>query len=82
MSLPLFHIGGLGIAMGMTIWAGLSIVLPIPSRPLSAELVIDCLCYSGADAALLVPSIIEELSHSQEAVSQLKKLNYLGFRRG
>jgi hypothetical protein len=57
-------------------------VLPIPTRPLDANLVYETLRFSDADAAFLVPALLEELSKNEDAVRLLKGLNYVGYAGG
>lgn len=54
----------------------------IGDRPLSADMVVECLKYADVDSVVLPPTILEELSQSKEAVEQLKKLAFVGFGGG
>ena len=58
------------------------ISLGIGDRPLSSELVVDCLENVDADAALLPPALLEELSQDPETIKPLAKLSYVAFGGG
>lgn len=56
--------------------------LGIGDRPLSADMVMECLKHVDADSTLLPPAILEELSQSEESINFLKGLAYVGFGGG
>ena len=56
--------------------------LGISERPLTADLVIECLKYVDAETVLLPPALLEELSVDDEAIKVLKKLRYVIFGGG
>ncbi|KFX85799.1 hypothetical protein V490_09403 [Pseudogymnoascus sp. VKM F-3557] len=67
------------------------IFLPMPlfhaaglmaDQPTTVDLTIKCLQCSGCDAALLAPSIVEELSIRRDGVEALKRLRFVGFGGG
>lgn len=80
--MPMFHAAAVYVSTAMAIFYGHPIALGIPERPLNSDLVIQCLGQSGTDAALLPPSIMEELSHTDEGVEALKKLKFVSFGGG
>ncbi|KAM4058812.1 male sterility protein [Hirsutella rhossiliensis] len=80
--MPMFHAAAVYVFLSMAIFYGQPIALGIPERPLNSDLVIQCLAQSGADAALLPPSIMEELSHTEEGIETLRKLNFVSFGGG
>lgn len=83
MPMPLFHAVGLEAGLvTLALYYGVPIVLGMPDVPLTAELIVECLSRSGADAAFLPPSIIEQLSRSDEGVDALKRLRILTFGGG
>ncbi|KFY47376.1 hypothetical protein V494_00016 [Pseudogymnoascus sp. VKM F-4513 (FW-928)] len=51
-------------------------------QPPTADSTIKCLQCSGSDAALLAPSIIEELSTRRDGVEAMKRLRFVGFGGG
>ncbi|PHH84544.1 hypothetical protein CDD83_1780 [Cordyceps sp. RAO-2017] len=82
MPMPLFHAAGLFAGLVVhTIYLGGSIVLG-NDQPLTPELVVDYLAHSGADTAMLPPSIVEELSRSEQGIKALRKLNFVAFGGG
>lgn len=80
--MPLFHAAAIAVTIGMTIFYGTPVILGIPDRPLSSDLVIDCLHYSGADGTILAPSLMAELSLSDEGIAALSKLGFAAFGGG
>jgi len=80
--MPLFHVAGCGFLIISTVYYGAQICLGIPDRPISAELVAECLTPADVDGAVLPPSILEELSLSDQGIEQLSKLSYVIFVGG
>ncbi|KAL7953326.1 hypothetical protein V8C34DRAFT_321272 [Trichoderma compactum] len=80
--MPSFHMAGIACIVIFGIYHGVPIVLGVPNRPLSADLVAECLAHAQADFALLPPSIIEDMSVSDEHVRLLAKLKGTGFGGG
>ncbi len=56
--------------------------LGVGDRPLSADLVLDYIKYSGADCVCLPPTIAEEYSQDKEAIAKLSKLSWVAFGGG
>ncbi|OBT65192.1 NRPS-like protein [Pseudogymnoascus sp. 23342-1-I1] len=81
--MPLFHAAGLfaGI-LASSIYYGVPCALQILDQPATADFTVRCLQYSGSDAALLAPSIIEELSVMGDGVEVLKRLRFVSFGGG
>jgi acyl-CoA synthetase (AMP-forming)/AMP-acid ligase II len=81
--MPLFHAAGVMAGMlGASIYCGVPSALPMIDQPPTADSAIKCLQYSGCDAALLAPSIVEELSIRRDGVEALKRLRFVGFGGG
>ncbi|KJZ72782.1 hypothetical protein HIM_07857 [Hirsutella minnesotensis 3608] len=80
--MPMFHAAAVYVLTTMTIFYGLPVAMGLPEKPLSSDLVLECLTNAQADAALLPPSILEELSQSEEGVNALKNLNFVSFGGG
>ncbi|PNP55829.1 hypothetical protein THARTR1_04049 [Trichoderma harzianum] len=79
--MPLFHGVGIAASIMFITYYGLPCALGIPERPLSEDLVKECLANSGVDAALLPPSIIDGMSQTEdglEAITKLKSISYGG----
>jgi hypothetical protein len=81
-SVPLFHAAALYVALLMVHYWDTPAALGIGDRPLSADMVIECLKYADSDSILLPPAILEELSQSKEAIEVLSKMSYVGFGGG
>ncbi|KAI9170598.1 Non-canonical non-ribosomal peptide synthetase FUB8 [Paramyrothecium foliicola] len=80
--MPLFHAAGLLLAITSTILYKSPVALGIADRPLSSDLVVECLKHSGCDGAFLPPRIVEELSWSEDGIDALAKLNVVAFAGG
>ncbi|KAK0767222.1 hypothetical protein N5P37_000956 [Trichoderma harzianum] len=80
--MPTFHMAGVACMVIFGIYHGVPIVLGVPNRPLSADLVAECLVHSQADSAVLPPSIIEDMSVNDEHVQLLANLKSTGFGGG
>ncbi|KAG6072626.1 putative NRPS-like protein biosynthetic cluster [Claviceps sp. LM218 group G6] len=81
--MPGFHAGGVLVNfLTGPIYFRVPIALPLPGRPLTAELAIECLVHSGADAVLMPPSILEEVSKRDGGVDALRRLNFVTFGGG
>ncbi|KAL7914274.1 NRPS-like enzyme [Trichoderma velutinum] len=79
--MPLFHGVGLAAVIMFITYYHLPCALGIPEKPLSEDLVKECLANSGADAALLPPSIIDGMSQTEDglkAITNLKSISYGG----
>jgi hypothetical protein len=80
---PLYHAAALYISLIMVHYWDVPAVLGIGDRPLSADMVVECLKYADANAIILPPTILEELSQSTaESLDVLRKLSYVGFGGG
>lgn len=80
--MPLFHAAGLYLALMMSLFWDTAIALGIPDKPLSSDLVLECLDNLEADAVVLPPVMLEEMSHSKENMGALSKLNIVAFGGG
>ncbi|UNI19521.1 putative NRPS-like protein biosynthetic cluster [Purpureocillium takamizusanense] len=80
--MPLFHAAGTAAVASLGIYYGAAMVLGITARPLTPDMAVESLKYSNADAAMLPPSVIEELSHMDEGVEALAALKFIGFGGG
>ncbi|RFU75191.1 nrps-like enzyme [Trichoderma arundinaceum] len=80
--MPLFHMAGVACMGIFGIYYGVPMVLGIPNRPLSADLVGECLIHSQSDSSFLPPSIIEDMSLNEEHVKLLAGLKITGFGGG
>ncbi|KAI1390133.1 acetyl-CoA synthetase-like protein [Hypoxylon trugodes] len=80
--MPFFHAAGLYLGTYLGVMGGKPAVLPIPSKPLTADLVADYINYTGSNHTLLPPSILEDMSHTPAHVEALKKLDLVMFGGG
>ncbi|TFB05348.1 Iterative polyketide synthase CazM [Trichoderma ghanense] len=80
--MPLFHMAGTACTAIFGIYYGVPMVYGVSNRPLSADLVAECLAHSESDSALLPPSIIEDMSLNDTHVKLLAKLKFTGFGGG
>lgn len=81
--MPLYHAAALYISLIMIHYWDVPAVLGIGGRPLSADMAIECLKYADANAIILPPAILEELSQwTAESIGILRKLSYVGFGGG
>ncbi|KAL7917709.1 hypothetical protein ACQKWADRAFT_325439 [Trichoderma austrokoningii] len=80
--MPAFHMAGVGIMSFFGIYFGTKIILGVPNRPLSADMVAECLKITDCDAAILPPSILEDMSDNDEHIRLLADLELIGFGGG
>ncbi|KAK4153775.1 hypothetical protein C8A00DRAFT_33460 [Chaetomidium leptoderma] len=80
--MPLYHAAALYMSLLMVHYWDVPAAFGIGDRPLSADMVVECLECADVDSVLLPPAILEELSQSQASIDVLKKLSYVGFGGG
>ncbi|KAL9476143.1 hypothetical protein ACSS6W_005984 [Trichoderma asperelloides] len=80
--MPLFHGAGLGTIMMLALNDRVPCSLGVPEKPLNAELVKQCLSHAGVDGAILPPSVIEDVSSTEDGLKALANLNFLSFGGG
>lgn len=80
--MPLFHAAGAVVALAMGFYWDTPLVLGIADRPLTGDLVVECLAHSDADSAFLPPAIIEDMSQSEEGTKTLASLTAVCFGGG
>ncbi|PTB67771.1 acetyl-CoA synthetase-like protein [Trichoderma citrinoviride] len=80
--MPLFHMAGTACTAIFGIYYGVPMVYGVSNRPLSADMVAECLVHSQSDSALLPPSIIEDMSVNDAHVKLLANLKLTGFGGG
>lgn len=79
--MPLFHAAGLYVFINAVIFYGTSIAFSV-DRPLSSDLVVDCLENGDADSTMLPPAILEDLSQTETGIEALAKLKFVAFGGG
>lgn len=80
--MPLFHAAGLYVTVTTTLFWDTPVGLSVPGRPLSSDLVLECLENFKADGMILPPILLEELSQSKESMDVLASLNMVAFGGG
>lgn len=80
--MPLFHAAGLYVAVTTSLFWDVPIGLSVTGRPLSSDLVIECLENFKADGVILPPILLEELSQSKEGLNVLSRMNMVAFGGG
>ncbi|KAF4955998.1 hypothetical protein FGADI_4171 [Fusarium gaditjirri] len=73
LGMPMYHAAGTFLPLTF-IYVGVSSVMPLPNQPLNVDTALDYLNCSGADGAMLPPSVVDELAASEEGVEALAKL--------
>ncbi|KAI0435602.1 hypothetical protein F4803DRAFT_557821 [Xylaria telfairii] len=80
--MPLFHAAALYTFFYCSVYRSITTVLAIREKPLSPELVIECMENVDLQGIFLPPSVLEDISHSDEYMSKLRKLNVVFFGGG
>ena len=65
----------------MTLFYDVPVALA-PERPLSSDLVIECLANLDADGVALPPVLLEEMSQSEEKMGALARMNVVAYAGG
>lgn len=80
--MPLFHAAGAVVALCMAFYWDTPLVLGIADRPVSGDLVVECLAHADVDSAFLPPAIIEDMSQTEEGTKALADLVAVCFGGG
>ncbi|KAK3936324.1 hypothetical protein QBC46DRAFT_452805 [Diplogelasinospora grovesii] len=80
--MPLYHAAAMYCTMMMVHYWDLPVALGIGDRPLSSDMVVQCVNHSDVDSAILPPAILEEMSQSDDDIAALRKLNFVVFGGG
>jgi hypothetical protein len=72
--MPLFHAAALYTFIFMVIFWETPVVLAIGDKPLSPDLILECLQDLDVELIALPPSILEEMSLGEEYATELAKL--------
>ncbi|KAL7629881.1 hypothetical protein AAE478_001404 [Parahypoxylon ruwenzoriense] len=79
--MPLFHAAGMYLFIFSIYW-GTPVAFGIGDRPLSADLVIECLENVDVEGVMLPPALLEEMSQSEEYINPLAQLKLVVFGGG
>ena len=60
----------------------MKVALGIPDRPISTEMILDCLEHNESDSVVLPPATLEEMSQDEKSINMLKKMSFVGFGGG
>ncbi len=80
--MPLFHAAALFTFFHGSVYRGITSILGIAEKPLSVDLVVECLENVNFQAIFLPPSILEDASHSEDSMSKLSRLDMVVFGGG
>lgn len=75
--MPLFHATGLIFSIAIAVLWGHPMALNLGTKPVTADNVVEILKYCPADAAGLPPSVVAEMSKTEEGLATLKKLSFV-----
>lgn len=80
--MPLFHMAGLICTVCLAFYWDTPVALGVADRPLTAELVVECLAHADVQSMLLAPAVVEDLSQTEEGIATLARLNIVAFGGG
>lgn len=80
--MPLFHAAALYTFFHISVYRSVISILSIAEKPLSVDLVLECLENVNFEATFLPPSIIEDASHSEDSMCKLSRLEMIIFGGG
>ncbi|OTA63356.1 nonribosomal peptide synthetase, partial [Hypoxylon sp. EC38] len=80
--MPLFHAAGVFVFVFSAIFWDTPIALGIGDRPLSIDLILESLDHADVEGIMLPPAMLEEMSHNDEYIRPLAKLNLVLFGGG
>lgn len=76
-AVPFFHALGLYFYISLSIFWGTPLVLPIADQAVTPDSVYSFITNSGADAAVLAPSLLQEMSHDKNDMNLLAALSFV-----
>lgn len=79
---PLFHAAGIYVSILTIAYWDISIALGIADHPLSAGFATETLKHLDVQGAVIPPSILDDMSHDEEGITALSKLNVVPFGGG
>ncbi|KAI1134702.1 acetyl-CoA synthetase-like protein [Hypoxylon sp. FL0543] len=80
--MPLFHAAGVYVFVFCAMFWDTPVALGIGDRPLSIDLIVESLENVDVEGLMLPPAMLEEMSHSDEYIRPLAKLNLVLFGGG
>ncbi|CAI7678147.1 unnamed protein product [Penicillium pancosmium] len=76
-TMPFFHALGLYYYISLSIFWGTPLVLPIADQAVTPDTVYSFINNSGADAAVLAPSLLQDMSHDNNDMNLLAALSFV-----
>ncbi|KAJ4386022.1 hypothetical protein N0V93_008913 [Gnomoniopsis smithogilvyi] len=80
--MPLFHMAGIIGVIINAFYQNCPVVLGPTDRPMTSDLVIECLDKADVESAMLPPAIIEDLGQSEQGIQALAKLTTVAYGGG
>ena len=74
--------GGILVALAIPLYYDQIVVWPPVGRPISSDMIDNLLDHIPLDTCVAGPSVLEEISRSQNSLERLSKLRYIGFGGG
>ncbi|KAH8689580.1 hypothetical protein BGW36DRAFT_352001 [Talaromyces proteolyticus] len=76
-TMPLYHALGIYMFLSFTVYWNTPMALVCPEKPLTPETAVEFIHYSLADATVLPPSTLAEMSHNADYLETLKNLSFV-----
>lgn len=80
--MPLFHMAGIIGVIINAFYQDCPVVLAPTERPMTSELVIECLDRADVESAMLPPAIVEDMGQSKEGIRALANLESVAYGGG
>ncbi|KAJ5612047.1 hypothetical protein N7510_005241 [Penicillium lagena] len=74
---PLCHALGLYLYISLSIFWGTPLLLPVADQAVTSDAICSFIQHSGADAAVVPPSILADMSQEEADIELLKKLSFV-----
>lgn len=80
--MPLFHMAGIIGVIINAFYQDCPVVLAPTERPMTSDLVIECLDKADVESAMLPPAIVEDMGQSEQGIRALAKLTSVAYGGG
>lgn len=80
--MPLFHMAGIIGVIINAFYQNCPVVLAPTERPMTSDLVIECLDKADVESAMLAPAIVEDMGQSEQGIRALAKLTSVAYGGG
>ncbi|KAH8652129.1 hypothetical protein BX600DRAFT_386479 [Xylariales sp. PMI_506] len=81
LKLPLFHAGGLYLVINLMLYYGTPVAFGV-DRPMSSDIIFQCLNHLDVEGVMLPPVILEQMSRNKSHIEALKSLKMVVFGGG